>query len=366
MPEAAGEDDVFDIATSAELERPKKAKHKLRSLSVQSPSSMSPKGSVAYLSSCCRDDRTLLGQVGCAFVFTWLDSEPLESQPLPVRSESVTKPLPVASMRSGLATAQLASPPEDDDIFSRSLPLSIPISKFGHRSSHIGPTGHSRGKARPLSSRIAHPRLRVQTTFETLSPRSHDQVTPPPATTTAASEFQFPPTVTDPHTRGLIDSMRKRLSIISPRRSATPPRDPAVHASAQSPPPKSPPTTRAPLSPVVAAFTSAGTSVPLQSPPSTPTRRPRSKLFAFGLQNTSAKAPDVILTQLKRVLRDNSVSFKHSEPYLLLCNVGSVQFEMEVCKVPLLHLTGLRHKRIAGTSFGYKNICSKIFQELQL
>ena len=102
--------------------------------------------------------------------------------------------------------------------------------------------------------------------------------------------------------------------------------------------------------------------------------------FTFSMQSTSAKEPEIILDEIKRVLLANSVTYRTTEPFCLLCTYGNVQFEMEVCvvefdrsakppqvcKLPRLSLNGVRHKRVAGASLGYKNICAKIIKELDL
>lgn len=94
--------------------------------------------------------------------------------------------------------------------------------------------------------------------------------------------------------------------------------------------------------------------------------KPRALRFTFTMKSTSTKEPEAILEEIKRVLHLNGVSYRLSDPFCLLCTHGTVQFEMEVCKLPRLSVNGVRHSRISGASLGYKNIVSKIMNELNL
>ena len=100
--------------------------------------------------------------------------------------------------------------------------------------------------------------------------------------------------------------------------------------------------------------------------------RPRSLRFTWSMKTTSAMEPDAIIREIRAVLANNSCDYEQSERYLLICSYGDersdslVQWEMEVCKLPRLSLNGVRFKRISGTSIGFKNIASKIANELKL
>ncbi|XP_058511454.1 MAP/microtubule affinity-regulating kinase 3 isoform X7 [Ochotona princeps] len=100
--------------------------------------------------------------------------------------------------------------------------------------------------------------------------------------------------------------------------------------------------------------------------------RPRSLRFTWSMKTTSSMEPGDMMREIRKVLDANSCEYEQRERFLLLCVHGDghaeslVQWEMEVCKLPRLSLNGVRFKRIAGTSIAFKNIASKIANELKL
>eukprot|EP00055_Hartaetosiga_balthica_P013557 m.70195 g.70195 ORF g.70195 m.70195 type:complete len:579 (+) comp8301_c0_seq1:195-1931(+) len=95
--------------------------------------------------------------------------------------------------------------------------------------------------------------------------------------------------------------------------------------------------------------------------------QPRSLRFSFSTSNTSSKPAEELLDELKRVLAGNDIECEESEgTFLLLCKHKTTQFEMEVCKLPRLSMNAIRHKRISGPSVDYKNVCSKLLNEMNL
>ncbi|KAJ8007796.1 hypothetical protein DPEC_G00097910 [Dallia pectoralis] len=113
----------------------------------------------------------------------------------------------------------------------------------------------------------------------------------------------------------------------------------------------------------------SGTGTPCPKDPST---KPRSLRFTWSMKTTSSMEPGEMMREIRKVLDSNSCEYELRERYMLLCVSGNparddfVQWEMEVCKLPRLSLNGVRFKRISGTSIAFKNIASKIANELKL
>ncbi|XP_036404390.1 serine/threonine-protein kinase MARK2 isoform X4 [Megalops cyprinoides] len=122
---------------------------------------------------------------------------------------------------------------------------------------------------------------------------------------------------------------------------------------------------------------SSSSSVPGGTPPQplhhgAKDSKPRSLRFTWSMKTTSSMEPGEMMKEIRKVLDSNSCEYELRERFMLLCMAGNparddfVQWEMEVCKLPRLSLNGVRFKRISGTSIAFKNIASKIANELKL
>ncbi|XP_068612095.1 serine/threonine-protein kinase MARK2 [Brachionichthys hirsutus] len=117
---------------------------------------------------------------------------------------------------------------------------------------------------------------------------------------------------------------------------------------------------------------SGGTGTPPAIGGQKDSTKPRSLRFTWSMKTTSSMEPAEMMREIRKVLDSNSCEYELRERYMLLCVSGNparddfVQWEMEVCKLPRLSLNGVRFKRISGTSIAFKNIASKIANELKL
>ncbi|XP_007574655.1 serine/threonine-protein kinase MARK2 isoform X6 [Poecilia formosa] len=115
-----------------------------------------------------------------------------------------------------------------------------------------------------------------------------------------------------------------------------------------------------------------GTGTPPANASQKDAAKPRSLRFTWSMKTTSSMEPTEMMREIRKVLDSNSCEYELRERYMLLCMSGNpahddfVQWEMEVCKLPRLSLNGVRFKRISGTSMAFKNIASKIANELKL
>jgi MAP/microtubule affinity-regulating kinase len=92
---------------------------------------------------------------------------------------------------------------------------------------------------------------------------------------------------------------------------------------------------------------------------------PRSLRFSFSVSTTSSKEARVILQEVQRVLAENQIKFTTNK-FVVQCSNNGLEFEVEVCKLPRLQLSGLRFKRVSGSSWTYKNLCSTLIEQMQL
>jgi MAP/microtubule affinity-regulating kinase len=86
----------------------------------------------------------------------------------------------------------------------------------------------------------------------------------------------------------------------------------------------------------------------------------------LNVETTSAKPPFEIITEVKRVLSDNDITFAHDAGYVIECKIADLVFEIEICKVPRLSLFGLHFKRISGGLWSYKKLCNKLLGQMNL
>ncbi|XP_042181295.1 MAP/microtubule affinity-regulating kinase 3-like isoform X4 [Oncorhynchus tshawytscha] len=117
-------------------------------------------------------------------------------------------------------------------------------------------------------------------------------------------------------------------------------------------------------------FESSSRHVPGDQKGESKDSEPRSLRFTWSMRTTSSMEPCDIMREIRKVLEANNCDYEQQESFLLLCVHGDaenlVQWVMEVCKLPRLSLNGVRFRRISGSSIAFKNIASKVTNELKL
>ncbi len=99
-------------------------------------------------------------------------------------------------------------------------------------------------------------------------------------------------------------------------------------------------------------------------------KEPRTMRFALNVSTTSAKSPEEIMAQVARVLTANGIAHSFAG-YCAHCSfedpaAGYLQFEVEVCKLPMLSMNGLRFNRISGDAWAYKHTAARLIQQMEL
>jgi serine/threonine protein kinase len=110
-----------------------------------------------------------------------------------------------------------------------------------------------------------------------------------------------------------------------------------------------------------------------------PPKEIRSARYSFNPQTTSSLSPSAIFQEVHRVLLllrkhyDDKLAFERLDDYYQLnCKLkqgntdDDVEFEIEVCKIWLLKLHGVRIKRLGGSAFVFKDVYSKIVENLNI
>eukprot|EP01102_Stenamoeba_stenopodia_P007388 TRINITY_DN206_c0_g8_i1.p1 TRINITY_DN206_c0_g8~~TRINITY_DN206_c0_g8_i1.p1 ORF type:complete len:898 (-),score=181.60 TRINITY_DN206_c0_g8_i1:97-2790(-) len=116
-----------------------------------------------------------------------------------------------------------------------------------------------------------------------------------------------------------------------------------------------------------------GTNTPSTSTSDAKSSTVEPRAVRSALTVTSAKAPEAILSEIKRVLGEHGVKGKLTSAFCFECqddSMGeslSVTFEMEVCNLPgLSKVYYIRTKRIGGDWGRYKTICRELIDDMKL
>lgn len=98
--------------------------------------------------------------------------------------------------------------------------------------------------------------------------------------------------------------------------------------------------------------------------------KPRSLRFTLTMKTTSSLQPNIIMNRIIALLQLQNITYELCGCFIILANSGfsshKVIWEIEICKLPLLSLYGIKFKRIFGQTSLYKQIIEKLQKELKL
>lgn len=96
---------------------------------------------------------------------------------------------------------------------------------------------------------------------------------------------------------------------------------------------------------------------------------PRQVRFSINENNTTHEAPEVVLGRIVEVLKSLDLPHSHFlSPFCIKTEAveTGVALEVEICQLPIIHLIGVRFRRICGDAWQYTRICKKILDLLDL
>jgi len=95
---------------------------------------------------------------------------------------------------------------------------------------------------------------------------------------------------------------------------------------------------------------------------------PRMVKGVFKSATTTTRPPQEAAKLVKKVLGGSSYFVKRKSPFLFECfdDESGIKFQLEVCKISQLDMTGIHLKRLVGDIWVYKNMCTSIVNSLCL
>lgn len=101
---------------------------------------------------------------------------------------------------------------------------------------------------------------------------------------------------------------------------------------------------------------------------------PRMLRFTWNVKVTSTQDPEDMMAAIRLATDSTHCRCRQTEPFLLSCSTGKgdgnsehfSQFEVEVCRLQRLGVNGVLFRRVSGTALAFRNMVTKISNELQL